>query len=185
MRWTDCEFVGHDFRDDDLSRLQTERVLFTECDFSGVNLAESEHLGSAFRNCTFHLTTLWHSTFRQCSMLGSVSTRCRLRPLTLDEVDFTLTVLGGNDFRGVDLSGCRLRETSLVEADLRKTVLRRADLTGARTTGTRLDDADLRGAIVDPSLWTTASLARARIDVAQALAYAVAHGLRLDGERDE
>lgn len=91
----------------------------------------------------------------------------------------------GHDFRGVDLSGCRLRETSLVEADLRKTVLRGADLTGARTTGTRLDDADLRGAIVDPSLWTTASLARARIDVAQALAYAVAHGLRLDGERDE
>jgi uncharacterized protein YjbI with pentapeptide repeats len=56
--WTDCEFVGRDFRDDDLSRLRTERVVFTECDFSGVNLAESEHLGSAFRNCTFNLTGL-------------------------------------------------------------------------------------------------------------------------------
>jgi uncharacterized protein YjbI with pentapeptide repeats len=179
--WTDCEFVGRDFRDDDLSRLRTERVVFTECDFSGVNLGESEHLGSAFRNCTFNLTTLWHSTFRQCSMLGSVFVRCRLRPLTLDEVDFTLTVLGGNDLRGIDLSGCRLREANLVEADLRKTVLRGADLSGARTTGTRLDDADLRGAIVDPSLWTTASLTRARIDIEQALAYAAAHGLRLDG----
>jgi uncharacterized protein YjbI with pentapeptide repeats len=51
VHWTDCEFVGRDFRDDDLSRLQTDRVLFTECDFSGVNLAESEHRGSAFRNC--------------------------------------------------------------------------------------------------------------------------------------
>ena len=184
MQWTDREFVGHDFRDDDLSRLQTERVLFTECDFSGVNMAESEHRGSAFRNCTFHLTALWHSTFRQCSMLGSVFTRCRLRPLTLDDVDFTLAVLAGNDLRGVDLSGCRLRETSLVQADLRKTLLRGADLTGARTTGTRLDDADLRGATVDPSLWTTASLAGARIDIEQALTYAVAHGLRLDGARD-
>ena len=181
MRWIDREFVGHDFRDDDLSRLQTERVLFTECDFTGVNLTESEHQGSAFRNCTFNLTTLWHSTFRQCSMLGSVFTRCRLRPLTLDEVDFTLAVLGGNDLRGVDLSGCRLRETSLVEADLRKTLFRGADLSGARTTGARLDEADLRGAIVDPSLWTTASLTRARIDIEQALAYAAAHGLRLDG----
>ena len=85
-------------------------MVFTECDFSGVNLNESEHLGSAFRNCTFKLTTLWHSTFRQCSMLGSVFERCRMRPLTLDEVDFTLSVLGGNDLRGVDLSGCRLRE---------------------------------------------------------------------------
>jgi uncharacterized protein YjbI with pentapeptide repeats len=184
VQWTDCEFVGRDFRDDDLSRLQTERVLFTECDFSGVNLAESEHQGSAFRNCTFSLTTLWHSTFRQCSMLGSVFVRCRLRPLTLDEVDFTLAVLGGNDLRGVDLSGCRLREASLVEADLRKTLLCGADLTCARTTGTRMEDADLRGAIVDPSLWTTASLARARIDIAQALAFAAAHGLRLDSARD-
>lgn len=187
MDWTDCQFVGRDFssrgpgRDDDLSRLRTERVVFTECDFSGVNLAESEHLGSAFRNCNFNLTTLWHSTFRQCSMLGSVFVRCGMRPLTLDEVDFTLAVLGGNDLRGVDLSGCRLREANLVEADLRKTLLCGADLTGARTTGARMDDADLRGATVDPSLWTNASLSRARVDITQALAYAAAHGLRLDG----
>jgi uncharacterized protein YjbI with pentapeptide repeats len=182
--WKDCEFVGRDFRDDDLSGLRTERVVFTECDFSGVNLAESEHLGSAFRNCTFKMTTLWHSTFRQCSMLGSIFERCRMRPLSLDEVDFTLAVLGGNDLRGVDLSGCRLRETSLVQTDLRKAVLCGADLTGVRTTGTRLDDADLRGAVVDPSLWTTASLTRARVDIGQALAYAAAHGLRMDSERD-
>ncbi|MGA9490344.1 MAG: pentapeptide repeat-containing protein [Mycobacterium sp.] len=181
MHWTETEFVGRDFRDDDLSRLHTEQVVFTECDFSGVNLAESQHHGSAFRNCTFNLTTLWHSTFRQCSMLGSVFVRCQMRPVTLDEVDFTLAVLGGNDLRGIDFSGCRLREASLVEADLRKSLLRGVDLTGARTTGTRMDDADLRGATVDPSLWTTASLTRARIDIEQALAYAVAHGLRLDG----
>ncbi|OBJ47274.1 pentapeptide repeat-containing protein [Mycobacterium sp. 1423905.2] len=178
--WVDCEFTGRDFRDDDLSRLRTERVIFTECDFSGVNLVESEHLGAAFRNCNFRRTTLWHSTFRQCSMLGSVFEHCRMRPLTLDEVDFTLAVLGGNDLRGVDLSGCRLRETSLVETDLRKAKLRGADLRGARTIGTRLDDADLRGAIIDASLWTTASLAGARVDVPQGLAFAVAHGLRFD-----
>jgi uncharacterized protein YjbI with pentapeptide repeats len=171
VHWTDCEFVGRDFRDDeDLSRLQTHQVVFTECDFSGVNLAESEHQGSAFRNCTFNMTTLWHSTFRQCSMLGSVFVRCQLRP-----------VLGGNDLRGIDFSGCRLRETNLVEADLRKALLRGADLSGARTTGIRLDEADLRGATVDASLWTTASLARTRIDIDQAIAYAAAHGLRLDG----
>ena len=97
-------------------------------------------------------------------------------------MDFTLAGLGGNDLRGVDLSGCRLREASLVETDLRKAVLRGADLSGARTIGTRLDEADLRGAPVDPTLWTTASLTGARIDVAQAMAYAAGHGLRFDGE---
>ncbi|MBW0016273.1 MAG: pentapeptide repeat-containing protein [Mycobacterium sp.] len=179
--FVDREFAGHDFRDEDLSRLHTERVVFDECDFSGANLADSRHLGSAFRNCLFQRTTLWHSTFAQCSMLGSVFVQCRLRPLALDEVDFTLAVLGGNDMRGVDFSGCRLRETSLVETDLRKAVLRGADLSGARTTGTKLDDADLRGATVDPSLWRTASLVGARIDVPQGLAFAAAHGLRLQG----
>jgi uncharacterized protein YjbI with pentapeptide repeats len=182
-RWVDQEFEGHDFTDEDLSRLQTERVVFTECNFGGANLAESGHRGSAFRNCTFRRTSLWHSTFSQCSMLGSVFVECRLRPITLDEVDFTLAVLGGIDLRGVDLSGCRLRETGLVEADLRKAVLRGADLRGARTAGTRLDEADLCGAGVDPTLWTTASLAGARVDVDQAVAFAIAHGLRLAGER--
>jgi uncharacterized protein YjbI with pentapeptide repeats len=181
LAWVDQEFVGRDFRDEDLSRLHTERVVFSDCDFSGVNLAESEHHASAFRNCKFERTMLWHSTFRQCSMLGSVFVQCRLRPATFDEVDFTLAALGGNDLRGVDFSGCRLRETSLVEADLRKVVLCGADLGGARTVGARLDEADLRGATVDPSLWTMASLTGARIDVAQALAYAVAHGLDVCG----
>ena len=186
-QWVGREFDGVDFRDfadEDLSRLHTERTVFSECNFSGVNLAESQHRASAFRNCIFERTSLWHSTFAQCSMLGSVFVQCRLRPITFDEVDFTLVVLGGNDLRGVDLSGCRLRETSLVESDLRKAVLCGADLTGARTTGTKLDDADLRGATVDPALWRTASLAGARVDVGQAVAFAQAHGLQLVGGLD-
>jgi uncharacterized protein YjbI with pentapeptide repeats len=81
-QWADCEsghFEGRDFRDDDLSRLCTERAVFIECDFSGANLAELLHRGSAFRNCTFERTLLWHwghltlagATFAQRSMLGS------------------------------------------------------------------------------------------------------------------
>ena len=182
--WVDCEFSGRDFRDEDLSRLVTERAVFSECDFGAANLAESRHSGSAFRNCKFERTLLWHSTFAQCSMLGSVFVQCRMRPMTFDEVDFTLAVLGGNDLRGVDLSGCRLREASLVETDLRKAVLRGADLSGARTTGAKLDDADLRGATVDSALWRSASLAGARVDVGQATAFALAHGLRLDSSPD-
>jgi uncharacterized protein YjbI with pentapeptide repeats len=47
-QWADCEsghFEGRDFRDDDLSRLCTERAVFTECDFSGAKLTESQHRG--------------------------------------------------------------------------------------------------------------------------------------------
>jgi uncharacterized protein YjbI with pentapeptide repeats len=183
--WVDQEFDGVDFRDvgdGDLSRLRTERVVFTDCDFSGVNLTESEHRGSAFRNCNFRRASLQHSTFEHCSLLGSVFAESRIGPLRMVEVDLTLTVLGGCDLRAVDLSDCRLREAGLVDADLRKAVLRRADLTGARTQGTRCEEADLRGARVDPTFWTTAKLFGAKVDVEQALAYAVAHGLDIHGE---
>ena len=47
--------------------------------------------------------------------------------------------------------------------------------------GARLDDADLRGARADPTLWTTASLRGAKIDLDQALAFAAAHGLDIHG----
>jgi uncharacterized protein YjbI with pentapeptide repeats len=120
--------------------LRTERVVFSECHFSDVNLAESERRASAFRNCTFQRTFLWHwgyrplagDIFRQCSMLGSVFMQCRLRPLTFDEVDFMLAVLGG------------------------------ADLTGAQTTGTRLDAADRRGARAASGRVTGQRLSRMR-----------------------
>ena len=47
MNWVEREFVDEDFRDDDLAGLHTERVVFDGCDFSGVNMAESEHAGTA------------------------------------------------------------------------------------------------------------------------------------------
>lgn len=180
--WVDREFVGQDFRDEDLAGLRTERAVFTECDFGGADLGESVHQGSAFRNCRFLRTVLWHSTFRNSSLLGSTFEDCRLRPIVFDEVDFTLAVLGGADLRGTDLTGCRLRDASLVDADLRKAVLRDADLSGIRAAGARLDDADLRGARIDPTLWTTTTLRGAKIDIHQGLAFAAAHGLDVHGQ---
>ena len=157
-----------------------QRVI--DVNLTGATLSESRHVGSAFRNCVFTRATLWHSSFTGCSLIGSVFGDARLRPITFDEVDLTLATLGGADLRKVDLSGCRLREASLVQADLREANLAGADLTGARTLGARLDGADLRGARVDADLWTTASLRGAKIDVAQALTYAVAHGLNVAGD---
>ncbi|ORW22777.1 hypothetical protein AWC19_13165 [Mycobacterium palustre] len=78
-------------------------------DFRGANLAESPHTGSAFRNCILQRTSLWHSTFAQCSVPGSVFVQCRMRPVTFDEVDFTLAVLRGNDLRTAAPAGARRR----------------------------------------------------------------------------
>ena len=156
--------------------------MFTDCDFSGVDMAESEHVGSAFRNCTFRGRRCGTAPFVTAACWARCSPNAGCGRSVFEEVDFTLAVLGDCDLRGADLSDCRLSEASLVKTDLRKAVLRRADLRGARTQDTRLDEADLRGARVDPTLWTTASLRGAKIDIEQALAFAAAHGLDVHGE---
>lgn len=179
--WTDREITAETFYDEDFRELHTERVVFTECDFSGANLTESLHVGSAFRNCTFRRTSLWHSEFRQCSLLGSTFTDCRVRPSKFTETDFTLSSLAGLDLREMDLSDCRFREANLVGTDMRKANLHGADFTGARTQNLKLDGADLRGARIDPTLWTTAALITAKVDLPQAIAFAAAHGLTHGG----
>jgi hypothetical protein len=50
---------------------------------------------------------------------------------------------------------------------------------GARTQDAKFEEADLRGSRVDATFWTTAQIRGARVDVDQAMAYAVAHGLVL------
>jgi uncharacterized protein YjbI with pentapeptide repeats len=79
-QWADCEFAGRDFTDEDLSRLRTERVVFSECDFSGVNLSESHHHGSAFRNCTFERTLLCtdKAVLHSADLSGARTTGARL-----------------------------------------------------------------------------------------------------------
>ncbi|QBJ95430.1 pentapeptide repeat-containing protein [Rhodococcus sp. ABRD24] len=175
--WSRRHYTVCSFRDADLSELRTEFVVFTECDFTGADLTDSHHFGSAFRSCTFARTTLWHSSFRSSSLLGSTFSDCRLRPLVVDEVDFTLVSLGGADLRGLDFTDCRFREANLVETDMRKAILRSVDLTGARVGGLRLEGADLRGAHVDPGLWTSAKLDKTQVELTQAVAYANATGL--------
>ena len=113
----DREFSGRDFRDEDLSRLRTERAVFSECDFSDANLAESDHRGIGVLQphvraepcCALGAPPACGGHVCAASTLGSVFVQCRMRPMTFDEVDFMLAVLGGNDLRGVaDLGGCRL-----------------------------------------------------------------------------
>jgi uncharacterized protein YjbI with pentapeptide repeats len=72
---------------------------------------------------------------------------------------------GGQRLTGADLTNCDLTG---------------ADLTGVRAVGTILSGADLRRARIDPTLWTTARLAGAVVDVDQALLFALSHGLVLD-----
>lgn len=179
--WSDREYVGCSFVESDLSELQTRAVTFTNCDFRGANLARSGHHSSAFRNCHFERSHLNLIEMTDCSLLGTVITNSRARPMTLIDCDMSLMSIGGLDLSGVILRGCRLREANMSDSNLAGADLSGADLTGIRAIGAKLEKANLRGARVDPMLWVQASVTDALVDAGQAMEFAVAHGLRIPG----
>ncbi len=181
--WADREFTGHDFREEDLSRLRTERVVFTECDFSGVDMSES----AAFRLGVpqLHLSPR-HAVAQRVPPTAACWDRCspsagcgRIKIVEVGpdpELCSAAAICAASTCR---TAGC------VRPAWSGWTCARRcygsADLTGARVQDAKLDEADLRGARVDPTFWTTAKLRGAKIDIAQALAYSAAHGLDVHG----
>lgn len=74
-----------------------------------------------------------------------------------------------------------MREANLVSTDFRKATVSSVDFSGARTVDATFDEADLRGALVDSSLWVSASVRGAKIELMQAVAYAGAQGLVVEG----
>lgn len=173
--YTDCSFV-----DADLRGLCADGCVFTRCDLSGADLGDSTHQATAFRSCLFRRTMLAGMRMTDCTLLGSMFVECRMRPVALTGTDLTLTSLSGADLREQCLAGLRLTEANLGEADLRGADLSGADLRGARLLGTRLEGADLRGTRLDADSLVQARLAGALVDLDTAIAFAAAHGLRVE-----
>jgi uncharacterized protein YjbI with pentapeptide repeats len=179
--YTDCSFV-----DADLRGLCTAGCVFTRCDLSGADLGDSTHQATAFRSCMFRSTMLAGVRMDGCTLLGSTFVECRMRPVVLAGTDLRLVSLVSADLREQSLAGLRLTEANLEEADLRGADLCGADLRGARLLGTRLEGADLRGARLDANGLVQARLAGAVVDAGTAIAFAAAHGLRVEpGSGDE
>lgn len=164
------------FDDAQLLELRTTDCEFVECDFSGAVLGSSVHERTAFLRCRFRRTQLFDASFLGCKLTGSHFAGCALRPLTVDGGDWSYVGMRGAELAGVDFAGVRLREADFTDADLSRTSFAGADLSHARLSGARLDKADLRGATTDAIDWTALSLHGVRLDVAQAIALAVAHG---------
>ena len=70
----------------------------------------------------------------------------------------------------------QLCPADLTDADLRECDLTRADLGRARLQGTKLRGTDLRGASTDEVNWLAFELTGVRLDLAQAVQVARAHG---------
>ncbi|SDL62901.1 Uncharacterized protein YjbI, contains pentapeptide repeats [Geodermatophilus siccatus] len=164
------------FEDAGLEELVTRRCVFDSCVLTGVRMGGAQHLGTAFLSCRFDRARLFDVTWDGCKLTGSQFPGAQLRPMTTIDGDWSWTSLRGADLSGLVLAGQRFREADLTGADLRECDLTGADLDRARLQGAKLRGADLRGASTDAVDWRAFELTGVRLDLAQAVQVARAHG---------
>ena len=181
MDWWGTELDGVTFtrcRFDDaaLEELVTRRCVFDSCVLTGVRMGGSRHHGTAFLSCRFDRARLFDAVWEGCKLTGSQFPNVELRPMTSTGCDWSYTSLRGADLSGLDLSGQRFREADLTDADLRECDLTGADLDRSRLQGAKLRGADLRGASMEAVNWRAFEVTGVRLDLAQAVQFARAHG---------
>lgn len=140
----------------------------------------SRHEQSVFTNCSFRMAKLFNAEFLGCKLVGSSFDEADLSALVISRGDWSYVTLQFHDLRGRDLRGVRFAEADLYECNLERVDLRDADLTRANLLNARLAKADLRGANLEGIDLSALDLEGVRLDVAQAVQLARAHGVIVD-----
>jgi fluoroquinolone resistance protein len=175
-----CRFERCSFAGAGLDELSTSGCTFSECRFDHASLNASTHERSSFVTCRFDTASLFGARFTDCRLTGSAFPKARLDALAIERGDWSLVELRGQDLRGRDLRDLRLYEADLTASDLRECDLRGADLRRARVKGVQLKGSDLRGAQLDGARLHELDLGGVRLDVAGAIAIALAHGAQVE-----
>lgn len=175
-----CTFTSCRFRGAQLAGALTTGSQFIDCDFTGAVLNGSIHTRSAFTNCRFTGVNLFAAIFEECKMVGTDFTNVLWDGITINGGDWSYTNLRHANFTRQDLRSVRFMEADLTESKLEKADLRGADLTRTNLTKTKLAGADLRGADMSGVNFKALDLAKVRIDMFQAVAFAKAYGAKID-----
>lgn len=165
------------FLDVDLTEVTAHGATFDGCTFHDVDLNATRFSDTAFLNCTFSRSSFFGARFEGCKLTGSTFDRCRFGALEVTRGDLAFVGLSGADLRKAVFRRVRMREADLSGARLAGAVLHHVDLSGASLHRTDLTGADLRGSdlsAVDP---LTNRLAKAVVDLDQAVVLVQALGV--------
>lgn len=171
-------FVGMD-----LSETTSRGAVFAECSFRDCRFNASTHVNAGFLNCTFARCSFFDVTFHDCKLMGTMFDRCTFGLLEVSGGDWSFVGLPGADLREASFCDIRMREADLTGTRCQGATLRDVDLSGSWLHGADLSGADLRGSDLPELDPTVVEFRRARINVDQAITFAV--GLGLDVEPDE
>lgn len=170
------------FVDLDLTEVENEGAVFTECTFRRAKFNVSVHRNAAFVNCTFQNCNFYDARFTGCKLVGSLFDRCTFDNLAVEGGNWSFAGLPGADLRTARFRGVQMREADLTGARLQGAVLRDVELGGASLHRADLSKCDLRGSdlsAVDPE---TTVLRGAVITIDQTITIAEALGLDVRAE---
>jgi len=194
---TESTVTGADWSGDDISRQEHTRVLyveldltevendgavFTECTFRRAKFNVSVHRNAAFVNCTFQNCNFYDARFTGCKLVGSVFDRCTFDNLVVEDGNWSFVGVPGADLRTASFRRVQMREADLTGARLQGAVLRDVELGGASLHRADLSKCDLRGSdlsAVDPE---TTVLRGAIITIDQTITIAEALGMDVRAE---
>ena len=137
-----CEFIGCDFMNQDLSGF-----VFTDCSFNDCNLSMVKLNNTGFKDIEFSTCKLLGPRFDDCNAFGFA-------------VSFDACILNHSSFYKSKLAntrfiGCQMHEVEFAEADLSCAIFDECDLSFSTFDQTNLEKADFRTAVnfsINPTL---------------------------------
>jgi uncharacterized protein YjbI with pentapeptide repeats len=129
-----CEFIGCDFMNQDLSG-----YVFTDCSFNDCNLSMVKLNNTGFKDIKFSTCKLLGLRFDDCNAFGFA-------------VSFDACILNHSSFYKAKLANtrfirCQLHEVEFTEADLSSVIFDECDLSFSTFDQTNLEKVDFRTAV--------------------------------------
>jgi uncharacterized protein YjbI with pentapeptide repeats len=155
-------FSGEDFRQKPPVRGEYENCVFTDCDFSNLDLEGFRFIDCSFHRCNLSLARIVNVSFQDarftdCKMLGLHFDKCNSFGLSLTFRNCTLdhSSFYGTKLKKTVFDACQIHEADFTGCDLTGALFGNCDLHRSTFEHTTLEGCDFRTALnytIDPEL---------------------------------
>lgn len=144
-------FEKNDFTSNPLPKGEYENCQFVGCNFSEANLSDYKFIECTFKECNLSLAKLNKTSFRDavfmnCKMLGLRWDACNTLGLsfTMEDCQLNHSSFFKLNLKKTVFKNCQIQEVDFAEADLTQAVWENCDLLNAAFGRTVLEKADFR-----------------------------------------
>jgi fluoroquinolone resistance protein len=153
-------FTNIDYSGQRLQETEYDSCIFINCDFSETNFHQSQFLNCKFENCNFSNavcpeTGMKQVQFTGCKLIGMAFLNCSdlLFSVSFQKCTLDYSTFSGKKMKKTIFTDCSLQEVDFSDCDLSMAVFKNCDLYLCVFQNTNLENADFRSArnyTIDP-----------------------------------